>query len=120
MEETCPPSLKSHWSFPAEGDPSSQLDSTPVPRGSGAEELRLSSSHHTVGSFHSCSRGRSSMSLSMRFLLQNLTATKIVRRTRMMPQETPTASAKILISDIEAGKQQEPTQCSERARWYIF
>lgn len=34
----------------------------------------------------------------------------------MMPQETPTAIAKILISDMEAGKQQESTQCSGRAR----
>lgn len=100
-KKRCPTSPTLRGLFPAEGDPSSPPDSTPVPRGSRAEQLRLSSPHHTVGSFHSWSRGLSSMSCSERFFfLQTLTPTTMQRRTRITPQDTPTASARIAISDM--------------------
>lgn len=72
-----------------------------------AEQLRLSSPHHTVGS---C--GLSSRSFSRRFFLQNLTATTMQRRTRITAQDTPTASARILISDMVTVKKHNPEQLS--------
>ncbi|KAF3841209.1 hypothetical protein F7725_007071 [Dissostichus mawsoni] len=65
------------------------------------EELCLTGPHHTVGSFHSCSRTCISGSDSTFFLLQNLTAMKIERRMRMTPQVPPTAAARMLISERE-------------------
>lgn len=111
MEEKTPSNPQISSVFSSRVDPSSQSDSTPVPRGSGAAQLRLSSPHHTVGSFHSCSRGCSSMSFSMRFLLQNLTATKIPRKIRIAPQAPPTAAARMPISEKEAGNNKTQNQC---------
>lgn len=82
-----------------------------------AEQLQLSSPHHTVGSVHSGSCGLSSKSFSRRFFLQNLTATMMQRRTKIAPQETPTASARIAISDmVTVKKTTEQRQLSALSR----
>lgn len=75
------------------------------------QRCSFSGPHHTVASLQCFSCVCSSMSFSMRFLLQNLTHIKMPNRIRMTPQAPPIAAARMLISDKEAAKRTSQNQC---------
>lgn len=94
-------------SFPAEWNPRAN-QTLQKPQEEDEENSFIAGPHHMVLSFHSRSWECSSMSLSVRFLLQYLTATKIPSRTKMMPQAPPTAAARMPISDRETRRKESP------------
>ena len=109
--------LKFHLSFPVEQTRSANR--RPHQFQDQDEQRRsFSGPHHTVGSLRCFSGTSSSMSFSMRFLLQNLTHIMMPSRIRMTPQAPPTAAIRMLISDNGAAIKTSQNQC-KNSQWKL-